>query len=93
MSEKTPDLRLLEDVVAPRVLAHGYPRNTQDVDLLVGDEAFLEQWLRPPTPADVVELIKAGLAVEGVRQYLERHVPPLVARLDECTAQAQAEEG
>lgn len=66
MPEATPDLRLLEDVVAPRVLAamrsasralaslgvrhavagglavgaHGYPRNTSDVDLLVGDEAF-----------------------------------------------------
>ena len=66
MSETTPDLRLLENVVAPRVLAamrtasgaltslgvrhalagglavgaYGYPRNTQDVDLLVGDEAF-----------------------------------------------------
>jgi len=65
-SETTPDLRLLEHVVAPRVLAamrsasralsslgvrhavagglavgaHGYPRNTRDVDLLVGDEAF-----------------------------------------------------
>ncbi len=176
MSEKRPDLRLLEGVVAPRVLAamrtasralsslgvrhavagglavgaHGYPRNTQDVDLLVGDEAFerhagglvtlkpgvpiqvdgisvdllsasggeafLEQSLEPPTAgdvavvpagalvylklksprlkdrADVVELIKAGLAVEVVRQYLERYAPPLVARLHECVAQAQAEE-
>ena len=176
MSETTPDLRLLEDVVAPRVLAamrsasralgslgvrhavagglavgaHGYPRNTQDVDLLVGDEAFerhagglvtlkpgvpiqidgvsvdllstsggeafLEQSLGPPTPgevpvvpagvlvylklksprlkdrADVVELVKAGLAAESVRPYLERHAPSLVPRFDECLAQARAEE-
>jgi hypothetical protein len=176
MSETTPDLRLLEHVVAPRVLAamrsacralsslgvrnavagglavgaHGYPRNTRDVDLLVGDEAFerhaggmvtlkpgvpiqidgvsvdllsasegeafLEQSLGPPTPgevavlpvgalvylklksprlkdrADVVELIKAGLAAASVRQYLERYAPPLVSRLDECIAQARAEE-
>lgn len=130
--------------------AHGYPRNTQDVDLLVGDEAFerhagglvtlkpgvpiqidgvsvdllstgggealLEHSLVPPTPgeipvvgagtlvylklksprlkdrADVVELIKAGLSVESVRQYLERHAAPLVARFDECIAQVRAEE-
>lgn len=177
MPEATPDLRLLEDVVAPRVLAamrkasraltslgvrhavagglavgaHGYPRNTQDVDLLVGDEAFerhagglvtlkpgvpiqidgvgvdllstsgaeafLEHSLAPPPTsgeipvvsagtlvylklksprlkdrADVVELIKAGLGVQGARQYLERHAPPLVASFDECVAQARAEE-
>jgi hypothetical protein len=130
--------------------AHGYPRNTQDVDLLVGDEAFerhagglvtlkpgvpiqidgvsvdllstgsgeafVEHSLVPPTPgeipvvgagtlvylklksprlkdrADVVELIKAGLSVESVRQYLERHAAPLVARFDECIAQVRAEE-
>ncbi len=42
--------------------------------------------------ADVVELVKAGLALEGVRQYLELYAPPLVARLDECIAQARAEE-
>jgi hypothetical protein len=177
MSETTPDLRLLEDVVAPRVLAamrsasraltslgvrhavagdlavgaHGYPSNTQDVDMLVGNEAFerhvgglvtlkpgvpiqvdgvsvdlispsgneafLEQSLGPPTSgevavvpagtlvylklksprlkdrADVVELIKAGLAIEGVRPYLELYAPALVSRLDECIAQARAEEG
>jgi hypothetical protein len=177
MSEATPDLRLLEDVVAPRVLAamrsasraltslgvrhavagglavgaYGYPRNTVDVDLLVGDEAFerhagglvtlkpgvpvqidgvavdllsasggevfLERSLAPPVEgevpvvsagtlvylklksprlrdrADVVELVKAGLAVAGARQYLEGNAPPLVARFDECIAQARAEEG
>jgi hypothetical protein len=176
MPETTPDLGLLENVVAPRVLAamraasraltslgvrhavagglavgaHGYPRNTQDVDLLVGDEAFerregglvtlkpgvpiqidgvsvdllstaggeafLEQSLGPPTSgevavvpagtlvylklksprlkdrADVVELVKAGLAVASVRQYLEVHAPSLVAKLEECIAQARAEE-
>jgi hypothetical protein len=42
--------------------------------------------------ADVVELIKAGLAVESVRQYLERHAPSLGASLEECVAQARAEE-
>jgi hypothetical protein len=131
--------------------AHGYPRNTRDVDLLVGDEAFerhagglvtlkpgvpiqidgvsvdllstssgeafLETALTPPIPgqvpvvgagtlvylklksprqkdrADVVELVKAGLSVEGVRRYLERHAAPLVARFDECIAQARTEEG
>jgi len=177
MSPTTPDLRLLEDAVSPRVLAamrgasraltslgvrhavagglavgaHGYPRNTLDVDLLVGDEAFerhpgglvtlkpgvpiqvdgvsvdllstsegeafLEHSLEPPRPgevpivsagtlvylklksprlkdrADVVELLKAGLAVDSVRQYLERHAPPIVARFEECIAQARAEEG
>jgi len=176
MSETRPDLRLLEDAVAPRVLAamrsasreltslgvrhalagglavgaHGYPRGTQDVDLLVGGEAFerragglvtlragipiqidgvsvdllsagsgeafLEESLAPPIPgeiavvpattlvylklksprlkdrADVVELIKAGLDVEGVRQYLARNAPPLVARLDESITQAHTEE-
>jgi hypothetical protein len=65
MSETTPDLRLLEHVVAPRVLAamrsasralsalgvrnavsgglavgaHGYPRSTRDVNLLVGEKS------------------------------------------------------
>ncbi len=176
MPSGIPDLGLLEDVVAPRVLAamrsasraltslgvrhavagglavgaHGYPRNTLDVDLLVGDEAFerhagglvtlkpgvpiqidgvavdllstsggaafLQESLAQPVEgevpvvaagtlvylklksprlrdrADVVELVKAGLAVESVRPYLERHAPPLVARFDECLAQARAEE-
>jgi hypothetical protein len=131
--------------------AHGYPRNTLDVDLLVGNEAFerhagglvtlkpgvpiqidgvsvdllstseaeafLERSLEPPRPgevpvvaaatlvylklksprikdrADVVELLKAGLAIDGARQYLERHAPSLVARFEECVAQARAEEG
>ncbi len=177
MPEATPDLRLLEDVVSPRVLAamrsasraltslgvrhavagglavgaHGYPRNTQDVDLLVGNEAFerhagglvtlkpgvpiqidgvsvdllstsgseafLESALAQPAPgevpvvaagtlvylklksprlkdrADVVELVKVGLEVVSVREYLGRHAPALVAKLDECIAQARAEEG
>lgn len=176
MSEATPDLRLLDDVVTPRVLeamrsasraltalgvrhavagglavgAHGYPRNTRDVDLLVGgeaferhagglvtlkpgvpiqidgvsvdllsasvDEPFLEPSLAQPAAgevpvvpattlvylklksprlkdrADVVELLKAGLEVEGVRQYLERNAPPLVARFAECLAHARAED-
>jgi hypothetical protein len=176
MSRATPDLRLLEDVVAPRVLAamrsasralttlgvrhavagglavgaHGYPRNTRDVDLLVGDEAFerhagglvtlkpgvpiqvdgvsvdllstggddafLGHLLAPPVEgevpvvpagalvylklksprlkdrADVVELVKAGLDVESVRGFLEGNASALVARLDECIAQARAEE-
>lgn len=176
MPDTTPDLRLLEAVVTPRVLtamrsasqaltslgvrhavagglavgAHGYPRNTQDVDLLVGDEAFERHagglvTLKPGVPiqvdgvavdllstsgseafledslvrpaegevpvipagalvylklksprikdrADVVELIKAGLALESVRQYLERHAPSLGTSLDECIAQARAEE-
>jgi hypothetical protein len=177
MSPTTPDLRLLEDAVSPRVLsamrsasrvltslsvrhavagglavgAYGYPRNTQDVDLLVGDEAFerhagglvtlkpgvpiqvdgvgvdllstsgddafLAHSLGPPSPgevpvvsagtlvylklksprlkdrADVVELVKAGLAVDGVRLYLERYAPPLATRFEDCIAQARAEEG
>jgi hypothetical protein len=176
MHGKTPDLRLLDDVVAPRVLiamrgasralsslgvrhavagglavgAHGYPRNTTDVDLLVGEEAFehhagglvtlkpgvpvqvggvsvdllatsgadafLDGALPPPAQdevpvvpagvlvylklksprlkdrADVVELIKAGLDVAGVRDYLRREAPAWVAKLDECVAQARAEE-
>lgn len=176
MSGAKPDLGLLEDVVAPRVLsamrrassaltalgvrhavagglavgAHGYPRNTRDVDLLVGDEAFerhagglvtlkpgvpiqiegvgvdllstsgddafLEEALAPPVEgeipvatagalvylklksprlkdrADVVELLKAGLDAGSVRHYLERNAPPLLARLDECVAQARAED-
>lgn len=176
MSKTTPDLRLLEDVVAPRVLAamrsasralhslgvrhavagglavgaHGYPRTTMDVDLLVGDEAFERQpgglvTLKPGVPiqidgvavdllsasggeafledslgqpvggevpvvpagtlvylklksprlkdrADVVELVKAGLSIQSVRQYLERYAPALVARFDECIAQVRAEE-
>jgi len=177
MAPTTPDLRLLEDAVSPRVLAamrsasnaltslgvrhavagglavgaHGYPRNTRDVDLLVGEEAFehhaggmvtlrpgvpiqidgvsvdllstgegeafLEHALESPRPgevpvapagtlvylklksprlkdrADVVELLKAGLAADSVRQYLERNAPSLVTRFEECLAQARAEEG
>lgn len=177
MSKATPDWHLLDDVVAPRVLAamrsasraltslgvrhavagglavgaHGYPRATRDVDLLVGDEAFerhagglvtlkpgvpiqidgvgvdllstsggdafLEDSLAQPVEgevpvvpagtlvylklksprlkdrADVVELVKTGLDVASVRQYLERNAPPLVAKLDECIAHARAEEG
>lgn len=132
--------------------AHGYPRNTQDVDFLVGDEAFeraagglvtlkpgvpiqvdgiavdllaaseadafLEESLRPATAegevpvvtagvltylklksprlkdrADVVELVKAGLDVARVREFLEQKAPSLVARFDESIAQARAEEG
>jgi hypothetical protein len=175
LSPTTPDLRLLEGAVSPRVLAAmrsasraltalgvrhalagglavgalGYPRNTQDVDLLVGgeaferhpgglvtlrpgvpieiggvgvdllsasdDEAFLEQSLEPPSAeiavvpagtlvylklksprlrdrADVVELIKAGLPVDNVRNYLEQHAPALAGRLEECVARAHAEE-
>ncbi len=177
MSAETPDLGLLEGIVAPRVMtamrsasqalttlgirhalagglavgAHGYPRATQDVDLLVGDEAFerhpggmvtlkagvpiqvdgvaidllstaedetfLEQALLLPVAgeigvvpagtlvylklksprlkdrADVVELLKAGLAAESVQCYLERHAPALVPRFEQCVAQARAEEG
>lgn len=176
MRTATPDLRLLEDVVSPRVLgamrsasraltslgvrhavagglgvgAHGYPRNTLDVDLLVGDEAFErhpgglvtlkpgvpvqvdgvavdllstsgdDAFLAPSLPApvegevpvasagalvylklksprlkdraDVVELIKAGFDAGSVRSYLETYAPSLAARLDDCLAQARAEE-
>ena len=176
MPKATPDLRLLDGVVAPRVLAamrsasaaltslgvrhavagglavgaHGYPRNTRDVDLLVGDEAFerhagglvtlkpgvpiqidgvgvdllstsggdafLERSLSQPVEgevnvvsagtlvylklksprlkdrADVVELVKAGLDVESVHKSLEQDAPSLVEKLDECLAQARAEE-
>ena len=42
--------------------------------------------------ADVVELVKAGLDVAGVRQYLEQEAPALAARFEECIAQARAEE-
>lgn len=176
MPKATPDLRLLEDVVTPRVLAamrsasralsslgvrhavagglavgaHGYPRNTRDVDFLVGDEAFERHTgglvtLKPGVPiqvdgvavdllstsgadaflaeslsmpvegevpvtsapvlvylklksprlkdrTDVVELLKAGLDAQHARDYLERHAPPLVAKLDECLTQARTEE-
>jgi hypothetical protein len=146
MAHSTPDLRLLDDVVTPRVLAAmrtasrtlaslgvrhavagglvtlrpGVPIQIGGVavDLLAtsGDDAFLEDSLAPAaegevpvTPAgvlvylklksprlkdraDVVELVKAGLAVEDVRLYLERHAPPLVAELDKCITQARAEE-
>ena len=40
----------------------------------------------------MVELLKAGLDVESVRKSLERDAPPLVDKLDECLAQARAEE-
>jgi hypothetical protein len=131
--------------------AYGYPRATQDVDLLVGDEAFERRpgglvTLKPGVPievdgvavdllsagageefleralpsrpsevpavvpaealvylklksprlrdrADVVELLKAGLAAPGVRRYLERFAPALLARFDDCVAQARAEQG
>lgn len=176
MPKARPDLGLLDDVVAPRVLAamrsasraltalgirhvvagglavgaHGYPRSTRDVDVLVGDEAFErradgvvtlkpgvpvqidgiavdllsasadERFLEPSLPqpvegvvpvapagplvylklksprlkdrADVVELVKAGLDVQGVRDYLQRNALPLVAKLDQCIAEARAEE-
>jgi hypothetical protein len=130
--------------------AHGYPRATHDVDLLVGNEAFERHTgglvtLKPGVPieiegvsvdllstnddegfverslqharsgeipvvaaetliylklksprlkdrADVVELLKAGLPVDGVRRYIERHAPNLAARFEECLARARAEE-
>jgi hypothetical protein len=132
--------------------AHGYRRNTQDVDLLVGEEAFERHsggmvTLRPGVPiqvdgvsvdllsasegeafldqaltqprtgdavpvvsagtlvylklkstrlkdrADVVELVKAGLDLDGVRRYLGRNAPSFVARFEECVALVRAEEG
>jgi hypothetical protein len=43
--------------------------------------------------ADVVELLKAGLTLDSVRQYLEQNAPSLVARFEACVAQARSEEG
>ncbi len=94
MSETTPDLRLLEDVVAPRVLA-AMRSASRAVTSLGVRHAVADLKLKSPRlkdRADVVELVKAGLSVESVRQYLERYAPPLVARFDECIAQVRAEE-
>jgi hypothetical protein len=61
MSKASPDLRLLDDVVAPRVLG-------------------------------AMRSASRALAALGVRQYLVRNAPSLVAKLDECIALARAEE-
>ncbi len=42
--------------------------------------------------ADVARLVKAGLDVEGCRDYLSEHAPALVAALDKVVAQATAED-
>lgn len=164
-----PDLSLVEDMVAPRVLgamrttsrmltelgvrhlvvgglavgANGYPRATKDVDFLVSDEAFLTKTggivlLAPGIPfqvdgiaidylvagtdephlrealdgsfggvldaprliymklkanrlrdqLDVVELIKAGIARDECRSYLETHARDLVVLFDKYARQA-----
>jgi hypothetical protein len=174
MSKRTPDLSLLDDVVAEKVLramrvasaqltalgvrhalvgglavgAHGYPRGTRDVDFLVGEEAFEQHpggivTMKPGLPiqvsgvavdflsmhegedhlaaalsrgadeppvapigpllylklksprqkdrADVVELIKAGIDVAAVRDYLLQNAPDLVARFDADVAMSEDE--
>ena len=106
MPTATPDLRLLEGVVAPRVLtamrgasaaltalgvrhavagglavgAHGYPRNTIDVDLLVGDEAFERHagglvTLKPGVPIQVDGVGVDLLSTSGGDAFLERSLP------------------
>ena len=103
MAKVTPDLRLLEDVVAPRVLAamrsasaaltslgvrhavagglavgaHGYGRSTQDVDLLVGDEAFERRagglvTLKPGVPIQIDGVAVDLLSTSGDDAFLER---------------------
>jgi hypothetical protein len=66
--------------------AHGYPRNTQDVDLLVGDEAFERHaggvvTLRPGVPIEVggvsVDLLSAS---EG-EAFLEQSLGPPSAEI------------
>jgi hypothetical protein len=42
--------------------------------------------------ADVIELIKAGLALEACRAYMAKHAPELVPMFDDLVAKAAAEE-
>ena len=106
MHKPTPDLRLLDDVVSPRVLAamrrassaltslgvrhalagglavgaHGYARNTRDVDLLVGDEAFERHpgglvTLKPGVPIQIDGVGVDLLSTSGDDAFLERSLP------------------
>jgi hypothetical protein len=42
--------------------------------------------------ADVVELLKAGIAIDACRAYLTAHAPTLVAMFEDLVAKAAAEE-
>jgi hypothetical protein len=77
----------LEAAVSSPIVSRGIP--------VASAEALLFMKLRSPRrkdAADVVELFKAGLAVEPVRRYLKRHAPDLLAKLQELFAEAQAED-
>ncbi len=41
---------------------------------------------------DVIELVKAGLDVEGCRQYLSAHAPSLLGEFEDAVRRARAEE-
>lgn len=41
---------------------------------------------------DVIELIKAGIDIEGCRSYLTHHAPVLAAAFEDCVVRAAAEE-
>ena len=41
---------------------------------------------------DVIELVKVGIDVDGVRAYLKTYAPPLLASFEAAVAQAAAEE-
>jgi hypothetical protein len=106
MSKATPDLRRLDEVVTPRVLAamrsasealtalgvrhavagglavgaHGYPRNTSDVDLLVGDEAFERRaggvvTLKHGVPIQIDGVAVDLLSTSGENAFLEETLP------------------
>lgn len=174
MTKETPDLRLLDGVVAPDILhamrvasealsrlgvrhmlvgglavgAHGYPRATKDVDFLVGEEAFEHHagglvtmkagmpievrgvvvdflsisggeehlshalsndtevrvapapvlaYLKLKSPrskdrTDLIELVKAGLDVNEVRDYLAVNAPDRVSAWEAIVSAARAEE-
>jgi hypothetical protein len=44
------------------------------------------------TPADVIELVKAGLDVDRCRAYLSAHAPSFVGELDDAVRRARAED-
>lgn len=129
------------------VAANGFPRATNDVDFLVGDEAFVTHpggfvTVNPNVPIkmngiaidlltananepflaaelegpagsfldaaplvymkikagrakdrlDVIELIKAGIDVDAVQQYLTLHAPTFVPLFEKAVVKAAAEE-
>lgn len=63
------------------VAAHGYRRNTQDVDFLVGDEAFEHHaggliTMKPGVPIQANGVVVDHLSATSAENFLTRDLPP-----------------